>query len=231
VISRIGVVIPARNEAERIDACLRSVLVAACAIREPVEVVVVADGCTDDTAAAARAHGVHVIETEASNVGFARSIGVDALLADGCDWIANTDADSVVPREWLGTHRILARRGADVVVGAVRPDFADLDAASQRFWLDSHTHGEAIGHVHGANLSFSARIYREAGGYAAISEHEDNDLVERMSRAGNVVATGLAVVTTSGRLVGRTAGGYAGYLRRMATAAADAEPNRSAPVG
>jgi glycosyltransferase involved in cell wall biosynthesis len=53
------VVIPAHDEASRIDRCLRSL-----GPLEDIDVVVVCNGCTDDTAAVARSHGhgVRVVE-------------------------------------------------------------------------------------------------------------------------------------------------------------------------
>ena len=51
---RLSVVIPASNEAGRIGACLHALL-AQEGVAEPVEVIVVANGCRDDTAAVARA--------------------------------------------------------------------------------------------------------------------------------------------------------------------------------
>ncbi len=216
MIGRIGVVIPARDEAERIDACLDSVLLAASSVSEVVQIVVVADGCLDDTAARARRHpGVVVVETESANVGMARRVGTRHAMSWGSQWLANTDADSVVPPHWLAVQLELARTGADAVVGTVRPDFAELTPAQQQAWIATHSDGQAIGNVHGANLGVGVRAYRRAGGYPPVREHEDVDLVARLRRVGRVVATDACEVVTSGRLVGRTPGGYAGYLRKQ----------------
>jgi cellulose synthase/poly-beta-1,6-N-acetylglucosamine synthase-like glycosyltransferase len=59
-LPRIAVVIPAHNEAASIRACLQSVR--AChRFDEVANLFVVADNCTDDTAAIARAAGAHVL--------------------------------------------------------------------------------------------------------------------------------------------------------------------------
>ena len=207
---RVLVVIPARNEQDAIARCLFSVLAAAT---PDTRSVVVADGCTDATVDIARSLGVEVLETSARSVGAARRAGIEYALADA-EWIANTDADSVVPANWNTAQLDLAAGGTDVVVGTVRPDFADLDERRVRAWLARHVPGQANGHVHGANLGVRTSCYLAAGGFPAVPEHEDVDLVDRLRATGAVVTATAAIdVMTSGRLVGRTPGGYARHLR------------------
>jgi len=213
VIRRIGVVIPARDEEERIGRCLASVVEAAAAVALPVDITVVADGCLDRTVAVARSfRGVRVLEIESSNVGAARAVGARAVLDRGADWIANTDADSTVPPNWLAEQVALAELGNDVVIGTVRPDFAELSDEQVAAWHAGHVAGQPNGHVHGANLGVRASAFLEVGGYRELPEHEDADLVARLAGA-TVVASDAAEVVTSGRSIGRTPGGYARYLR------------------
>ena len=134
-------------------------------------------------------------------------------LSLGADWLANTDADSVVPANWLEVQRAFADAGAAVVIGTVRPDFDDLTEMQRVAWLAGHIPGRPNGHVHGANLGIRASAYLAAGGYHPLPEHEDADLVARLSRQGPIVASDAAEVITSGRTFGRTPGGYARYLR------------------
>ena len=213
MIRRLGVVIPARDEEERIGACLASVVRAAAGVPQPVDIVVVADGCLDRTVAVARSfRGVRVLEIESSNVGAARAAGARAVLARGADWLANTDADSTVPQNWLAAQLELADAGADVVVGTVRPDFAELSDEQVAAWRSGHVPGEPNGHVHGANLGVRASAFLAVGGYRDLPEHEDADLVARLA-GFRIVASDDAEVVTSGRSIGRTPGGYARYLR------------------
>ena len=213
MIRRIGVVIPARDEEERIGRCLASVVEAAAAVALPVDITVVADGCLDRTVAVARSfRGVRVLEIESSNVGAARAAGARAVLAHGADWIANTDADSTVPPNWLAVQLALAELGHDLVVGTVRPDFAELSDEQVAAWRAGHVAGEPNGHVHGANLGVRASAFLAVGGYRELPEHEDADLVARLAGA-RIVASDAAEVVTSGRSIGRTPGGYARYLR------------------
>ncbi|TBN56911.1 glycosyltransferase [Glaciihabitans arcticus] len=217
VTSSVAVVIPARNEEQLVGRCLESVLVAARRVAIPVSITLVADGCTDDTVQIARQYpGVTVVELDASNVGSARRHGVEVACGSASSgvWIANTDADSVVPANWLVEQLRLAHRGIELVIGTVRPDFADLSAEQVAAWTATHVPGFANGHVHGANLGLSARLYEAAGGYPDLPEHEDVDLVARCATLNPVtLATDRCEVMTSGRQYGRTDGGYARYLR------------------
>ena len=142
-----------------------------------------------------------------------RSVGAGALGLDQV-WIASTDADSAVPVHWISSQVRLADAGADLVIGTVRPDPADLSPQQRSAWQARHVPGRANGHVHGANLGVRADVYRAAGGYSPVDEHEDVDLVARARATGaRVVASDGAWVLTSGRQQGRTPGGYARYLR------------------
>jgi len=222
-VRHMVVVIPARDEQALVARCLSSVIAAGRYLRSRhpaigVSIVLVADDCTDDTSLIARGFDdVSVIDIDAGNVGVARATGVHAALAavsvpTSEVWIANTDADSVVPRRWLVEQLRQARHGADLVVGTVRPEFADLTEEQVRAWSARRT-AAPNGHVHGANLGVGADVYLAAGGFEPIAEHEDVGLAERCVRAGaTMVATARCEVTTSGRPVGRTPGGYASYL-------------------
>ena len=204
---KVAVVIPARDEAELIARCLASI--------GDERVIVVADRCVDDTAAIARDLGAEVIEIDEARVGLARYIGCEAALRDPeVGWLACTDADSVVPSNWIAEQLRLADQGADAVLGTVRPDFDDLSDLQIRAWRDTHPTGRANGHVHGANLGLRVSAYLAVGGFPPVPEHEDNDLVARLAAAGFTVTPTAAIeVLTSGRTFGRTPGGYARYLR------------------
>ncbi len=221
----VGVVIPARDERALIGRCLDSVVLAAAATDARVTIVVVADDCSDDTAALARHYDeVIVREVGAASVGIARAAGSRVALGAGCWWLAHTDADSVVPVNWIVEQLRLAELGHDVVIGTVRPDFDDLSAAHVRQWHETHLPGRPNGHVHGANLGLRSSTYLAVGGFHPLDEHEDNELVVRlMAMNASIIASDDAEVMTSGRTQGRTAGGYAGHLREIAEALERAE--------
>ncbi|KQY46166.1 glycosyltransferase family 2 protein [Cellulomonas sp. Root137] len=235
-IEHVVVVVPARDEEQLVGRCLgslQSARQAARAVRPDltVDLVLVLDRCTDGTRSVALGHlDVRLVDLDEGRAGAARAAGVrDALARSTADpartWVAGTDADSVVPEGWILEHLRLADAGADVVVGTVRPDPTDLSPAQLAAWRTTRVPGRPNGHVHGANLGVRADAYLRAGGFPDLPEHEDVDLVEALTALGaRVVATDDCDVLTSGRLVGRTPGGYAGYLRsRFGSAEDEAE--------
>lgn len=231
-IDAVAVVIPARDEEATIAACLNAVRIASGEIDVPVEVVVVADRCTDATAERAAAVSparpgcaVTVLRSRAGRVGAARDQGVRAALRSATDrgtdpgrvWIACTDADSRVPADWLVVHLEIADQGADLVLGTVRPDPADLPPDLLETWGRRHRLTDGHPHVHGANLGVRGDRYEKVGGFPHLATHEDVRLADAVRRSGGrVVATGRAPVLTSGRRVGRAPAGLSSYLRELA---------------
>lgn len=222
----VAVVIPAHQEEALIGRCLASVDRAVRRARErdprlAIEVVVVLDACTDSSAAQVRRWPVAALEIEARNVGAARRTGVDhalGVLARPLErtWIAWTDADTVVPHDWI-THQLdLMDAGVDLVLGTVRPDFSDLSDRHVAYWRATHPRGRPAGNVHGANLGVRASTYAAAGGIRDLVEHEDVALVHAARAVGaRERASDVHEVVTSGRFTGRTPGGYAAFLRRV----------------
>jgi glycosyltransferase involved in cell wall biosynthesis len=232
-IAAVGVLIPARDEAQRLERCLWSVSAAATAADVPVRAVVVLDSCTDDSAAVLAGLAdrlsldLTVLTTRVGSVGGARRAGARELLrwaAPDALWLASTDADSVVPEQWLSRQLRHAAAGAEVVAGTVevvdwsrwtgqtRADYERQYA--RRIGLDGH------GHVHGANLGIRGDVYRCIGGFQPATHNEDVDLIRRARRNGVEITWALDLaVTTSGRRVGRAPHGFADYLGAVAAGA------------
>ncbi|MEV4615487.1 glycosyltransferase [Kitasatospora sp. NPDC049258] len=233
MIRALAVVVPARDEQELLGGCLEAVHRAARhpRVRDlPVRVVVVADACTDGTAAIARRHGAEPLELAAGNVGAARAAGsdhaLDAALAsrpglapDGV-WLAHTDADSLVPVGWLAQQLAHAAAGWHAVVGTVRvTDWSghpDSTAAAfrrhyrQGGWFAGHPH------IHGANLAVRADAYRAAGGFEPLTVGEDRALVAGLEATGHrVKRTTRCPVATSARRGSHVRGGFGDFLQDL----------------
>ena len=225
-----GVVVPAHNEEELLPACLAALRSAAGAAGVPVRLLVVADSCTDATAAVAAAAGAEVIRIRARNVGAARAAGMARLLRriEGTDpaatglattWLATTDADTVVPPGWLRRQLGYADQGWDVVLGTVTvtdwaghpPHTPAVFEAMYRFGDGPHPH------VHGANLGIRASAYVAAGGFRPLRTAEDHALLAAATEAGcQVLQAGDITVETSARRQARAPRGFSHALRALA---------------
>jgi glycosyltransferase involved in cell wall biosynthesis len=222
----ISVLIPACNEAELLPRCIRSVLEAASYLPGTVssDIVVVADRSTDGTARIAadflRSHGT-VVNSQAGSTGTARALAVKCALArysgapERC-WLANTDADCVIPPTWLMSQLILANQGIEAIAGTVSVDsFAEHGPEVPARFRDSYVirPDGSHPHIHGANLGVRADAFLRAGGWANLRTAEDHDLWRRLLHLGGVVvSTTRTEVVTSGRRVGRAPNGFAGAL-------------------
>jgi glycosyltransferase involved in cell wall biosynthesis len=236
-IAKVAVVIPVHNEEQHLGRALGGVRAAADALQSSrpgldLAIVVVLDSCTDNSSAvaariAASDPRVSLCHVAFRSVGRSRRAGIRTFLngrhkpgaeegiaaATTTLWLANTDADSHVPEDWLVRQVMLADRGADAVLGTVEPDAAGMDGELLRRWHLRHTLAEDHPHVFGANLGVRASAYLLAGGFPRQRSHEDRVLVDRLRRRGfSVTSTDTVRVLTSGRTEGRAPHGLGAYL-------------------
>ncbi|MCU1520898.1 MAG: glycosyl transferase [Arthrobacter sp.] len=242
-IDKVAVVMPAHNEAEHLGRALHGVQRAADAMHwhrpeVDVRVTVVLDSCTDGSAAltagfAAADRRFSALEVSFRSAGASRAAGIKAAGIGGArrpppgkrrtplhwagrTWLANTDADSEVPENWLVRQLEIAESGADAVLGSVEPDPTGMDPEVLRRWLERHPFEEDHPHVYGANFGVRASAYLAAGGFPMLASHEDRTLVQSLrSRAFTITATDSIRVLTSGRTRARAPHGFGAYLRTL----------------
>lgn len=225
----VGVIVPARDEEDHIAECVASIRIslASCLHVSSSWIVVVADSCRDRTADRARAalgDAGEVIECAVHSPGTARRLGVEALLRRFPTvhlsqlWIANTDADSRPPPDWLNRQLRFAQHAYAGVAGIVHVEAVDEVAAADFAAMLAHyvIHDDGSHpHVHGANLGIRADAYLDVGGWSDRALAEDHCLWSRLkARNWPTISSADSVVITSGRLVGRASGGFADSLRR-----------------
>ena len=233
-------VVPAHNEEELLPACLAALREAAGMAGVPVRLLVVADACTDATAAVAAGGGAEVLRIRARNVGAARAAGMARLLRRMRDtdpaatWLATTDADTVVPPGWLRRQLGYAGQGWDVVLGTVTvtdwtghpPHAPAVFEAMYEFGPGPHPH------VHGANLGIRASSYLAAGGFRPLPTAEDHALLAAATEAGGqVLQAGDLTVVTSARRHARAPRGFSHALRALATEAGSGGASSAAAGG
>lgn len=213
----IAVVIPAHNEATLARACVESVIETA---RDPqlngevVIVLVVVDSCTDDTAEIVAGLGLIPIVVTFRNVGRARAAGAAEAIKAGARWLAFTDADSVVARDWLAAQ---LRQESDAVCGTVAVgDWGDYGAHMQEHYARSYNDNDGHRHIHGANLGVCANAYLRAGGFQPLESSEDVALVRALIARGETIAWSAAPrVVTSARRNFRAPDGFGATLCRV----------------
>jgi glycosyltransferase involved in cell wall biosynthesis len=230
VIRRVGIVVPARNEAARIAACIDALQQAAARLTVPTHIVVVADSCHDETAAAAREalDEGDVVEVVLGSAGAARALGVARLLRllDSVPsdrvWLASTDADTVVPPDWLKRHLRCAAAGAVAAAGVIELDsFVDLPpVVAERFAsIYDGPLDEEHSHVHAANLGVRADAYVAAGGWPPLATGEEHHLWSALRKLGlRTMSPRWLRVTTSARTTSRVTGGFADWLLELSGA-------------
>ncbi len=222
----ICVLVPARNEEELLPRCLHSVLNACRKLPPEItwDIVIAVDASTDGTLKIAEeilAGNGEVIVTEAGIVGCARAAAAERALSRytgmlSLCWLAHTDADCIVPEDWLVKQLLLAEDGVGAVAGIISVDtFCEHDPEVEERFHSSYLIAPdgRHSHVHGANLGIRADVYRRLGGWANLATAEDHDLWYRLGVAGcSRISSAALWVTTSGRRIGRAPHGFADAL-------------------
>ena len=86
-------------------------------------------------------------------------------------WIANTDADTLVPRDWLVRHHRLGS-DHDLVLGTVRPTITADNTERLQLWSTAYMPDDGHHHVHGANLGIRGALSRRRAGSTRASYRE-----------------------------------------------------------
>lgn len=217
---KIGIVIPAHNEETSIAKCLAALQCTISQLPPSISAypLVVLDRCTDDTQSIVKASGVDYLCCDYQCVGKVRDIGIRHAIAKGATWLACTDADTVVPVDWLVQQvEQVTRQPADVICGVVSIDsWAHLMPQTRENYIAHYQDKMGHRHIHGANLSFSSEAYLAVDGFAPLPCHEDVDLVKRFEAHGyDITWSNRVRVTTSSRLQARTAEGFAAFLTNL----------------
>ena len=93
----VSVIIPAYNEEKYLPRCLESLRKQEFNMNK-VEIIIVDNNSTDDTAKVAKKYRVRLLRESRKGIGFARDAGFKAANAE---IIATTDADTILPKNWI----------------------------------------------------------------------------------------------------------------------------------
>ena len=184
----ISVVVPAYNEEQNIRACLES-LERQTFPRDQFEVIVVDGGSKDRTREIAAEYADLVFIQTAKKVGGARNDG--ALKAAG-EILATTDADCIIPPDWLEVIAQAFARDPEVVqlYGPVVPmeggvkNHVFLALANNFSRFGYYT--SLFYYTLGCNTAFRKEAFLEAGMYRTIDAGDDLEIARRMRTLGKV---------------------------------------------
>lgn len=204
---RIGVIIPAHNEASGVASTVSMVR---ASLRDIDRVIVVADNCSDDTAAAARPAGADAIERHDQSrcgKGYALQFGVDHLRHDPPETVVFIDADCRVEPGAIGRIADLAaylQRPVQALYLMKAPEGAGPKAAVSAFaWLlinrvrmSGLQRLAGVTRLTGSGMAFPWRLVRDAE-FAGGEIVEDLALTIKMIEAGAPPALDLGAVVTS----------------------------------
>ena len=193
--SRIAFVVPAHNEEAAIANCVKSLHQCHSHTRTPA-VFVIADNCTDQTAALAQQAGATVLtrtDAEQRGKGYALDFAFQTLLARGFDYFIIVDADSSVTFNLLHEFELAFASGAVAV--QCRYKVRNAEDSMRTRWMNialmafnvlrprgRDRFGASVGILgNGFGLSRSAL---ETVPYHAVSVVEDLEYHIRLVRAG-----------------------------------------------
>jgi hypothetical protein len=243
-VTAVGVVVPARNEQDRITRCLASLRRALAHAPDGVAtaVAVVLDRCTDATPeSVARLIGdwpeattiiVHD-EIPAGCATIGRTVPAAALRGSGVGARRDLGLRAVLDRlsghptarTWLLSTDADTTVPVDWVAAHLRhaadgvhavAGLADLALSCYRAIVEHGLHGATHHHIYGANFGVRADAYLAVGGFPPDGAGEDHGLWQRLAAGGYTLAQPVGIrVRTSARLRGRADGGLAGLLRAL----------------
>lgn len=182
---RISLVIPGRNCAKTLAACLESV-VPLVDSGELLEIVFVDDGSRDDTAAIAARYPVRVIQGDGRGPGYARNLGWRAA---GGAWVWFIDSDCVAEDtalKWLVSHL------QDDSVAGVGGSYANLYPDSlvatlihEEIVARHREMPDEVDFLATFNVLYRRRVLDETGGFdESLKLAQDAELAFRVRAAG-----------------------------------------------
>lgn len=225
----ISVVIPAYDEEKNISKCIESLL---CQdFQDRYQIIVVDNNSTDNTLLIAKTYPVKVITENQKGVAYARQAGFN--LAEG-EIIASTDADTIVPKDWLSKIHSLLRD--DAYIGVTGP-FLFYDRG--KIWnrlariispimilLDKMLN-RGKSNFNGMNFAIKKNIFKKVGGFnKELQFGEDINLAKKAHAYGSIFFTKEITVFTHSRRYKPTFG-FAKYFINFVKTSKTGKPFRN----
>jgi len=198
---RVSVVVPARNEADTIEACLKAIFSQS---HRPHEVILVDGHSADGTVEKARAFPAKILYEDYHTRAGACQVGVED--SEG-EYVAFTDADCIPDKDWLAN--LLMEFGDDIagVGGGMKNVDTDFWGRTMNLVYDSFLGGaelplarlfkkkQFVRTIGGLNSIYRKKDLIKAGGFdVKISGAEDLETSTRVRKIGKLIYTPQAIV-------------------------------------
>ena len=179
----VSFIVPVRNDAARLDTCLRSIVRNAHG-SDRVEIIVVDNGSTDNSVAVARRLGAEVLSVEQGRVSALRNQGASRARADVLAFI---DADNEIAAGWVYTALECLRLPNTAVVGALYQAPVDGTWVQRTY---GHLRGTPTGQhetewLGSGNVAVRRSAFEAVGGFdTSLETCEDVEFCHRIRARG-----------------------------------------------
>jgi len=197
----LSIIIPTLNEEKYLPRCLESLRTQDF---KDFELIVVNNNSTDKTAELAKKFGVILISEENQGIAFARQKGF--LKAKG-EIIATTDADTILPRNWLSRIFDEFKKDKDLVAfggscyfysGPISARLASKFLLKLFLIFDKFLSGGW--NLMGCNMAIRKEAFLKIGGFNTnLKLNEESEISSRLRKVGKVILDPNFKVKTSGR--------------------------------
>lgn len=187
-IGQIGVVVIGRNEGDRLQRCLRSL------VAEVTRIVYVDSGSTDDSVSAARGLGIEVVELDSTRpftAARARNVGFHRILEcwTDCRFVHFLDGDCEIVRGWLrrAYDALLRQEEVAALFGRRRETHPESSIYNRLCDLEWRWNALTGGQTDdfGGDVLIRVKAFQEAGGYdPTLIAGEDPEFSLRLRLAG-----------------------------------------------
>lgn len=213
----ISVVIPAHNEEEFLEMCLKSVI---NQVEKADEIIVVDNNSTDKTAEIARKYKVKLVSETKQGISYARNKGFNSAKSD---IIARCDADVKVPKDWIKkikanfeNHKIDALSG----IASFFDDPLNTNITTKQYMDLMRVMLNGKETMIGPNMALTKEIWNKVKDGVCLDNklvHEDMDLAIHIAKVGGKIRrdNSLVVEVSARRWLNNPRSGFIEYPARV----------------
>jgi cellulose synthase/poly-beta-1,6-N-acetylglucosamine synthase-like glycosyltransferase len=216
-VTKISVIIPARNEGQNIGGCLNSI------VNQPYpkhlfEVLIVDDHSTDNTAAIVLSYQLQNIKlislkdfVAANEINSYKKKAIEIAIQQAAgELIITTDADCIVPQNWLQTiAAFYQQKKPDLIVMPIAINcsnkfieiFQALDFMTLQGITGASVHKKFHSMCNGANLAYTKKAFNAVNGFKGIDAIASGDDMLLMHKIYQQNPNGIAYLNSAAVIV------------------------------